>query len=508
MSTLIRVTLSAQSLKLQPGEKAELTLMVQNFSDIVDRYKLSVEGVEPTWVTLSRGELSLFPQDQDQVRLTLVPPAGSDARAGTYDLSVHVTSQENPSERTTTPLTLEVAPLTAFEVTLRPQMQSGLKQGVFTLHLSNAGNSDMAVGLAASDPEEGCIYTLNPVRTLLPAGQERLVQLTVRPKVPRAPEGGKVYAFTVTARPEELPQQTRQVQGQWQQLGPRRRSRWPVIAGILAGLAAIAVVALLLLRPYLAPLLFPTPTPTATPTPTPTLTPTPTALPTWTVPPTYTPLFTGTPLPTYTAPPTYTPFPGATPVATRTPTIFIPPIVSLKPILPPIPLPTLAVRYDLLAQAAAARWINDEGDVLSFGKADDERGFALYRENALLEDGNRYARALEMHPRWVDNGGIQGDFSTLPYLVGSGDELVVSAGFLSGATRTSGARFRVLLVPAEGRQVILYDAVDTYDGKLLTARLSLERYVKQRVTFLLQVQANGSSQQDWATWTVLRIERP
>jgi len=75
MSALIRAVLSSQAVQLHPGEHADLVLTVQNFSEIVDRYQITVEGVDPSWVNLSRSELSLFPKDQDQVRLTLQPRA-------------------------------------------------------------------------------------------------------------------------------------------------------------------------------------------------------------------------------------------------------------------------------------------------------------------------------------------------------------------------------------------------------------------------------------------------
>jgi len=177
MSALIRVVLSAASVELRPGEKTELTLSIQNFAEIVDRYKISVEGGEPSWFTLSRSELSLFPKDQDQVRLIVQLPAGAEARAGRYDVRIQVTSQENPAERTTVPLDLVVAGQTTLELALHPQQQSGISEGIFTLQVNNPGNRDLTIQLLATDPEEGCLYVFNPPQFVLPAGQARAAQL-------------------------------------------------------------------------------------------------------------------------------------------------------------------------------------------------------------------------------------------------------------------------------------------------------------------------------------------
>lgn len=250
MSALIRVTLSTQAVRLQPGEKAEITLTVQNLSEVVDRYQVVASGIDAFWVTFSRTELSLFPKDEDQLLMTLSVPEGVDARAGRYDVRVEVISQENTAERTAVSLILEVTAQTAFEVSLHPQRASGLKEGVFNVQLGNGGNTDLTVSLSATDPEEGCFYTFTRPQIVVPAGQERLVQLQVRPKQPVRKEP-KRYPFTIVARPEQDAQLTRQVQGEWEHLPQPKRALWPILLAALLGLAALVVAFIFLLLPLL-----------------------------------------------------------------------------------------------------------------------------------------------------------------------------------------------------------------------------------------------------------------
>jgi hypothetical protein len=506
MSALIRATLSAESVQLNPGEGAELTLTVQNLSEIVNRYSITASGVDPAWVRLSRNELSLFPKDEDAVRLVVTLPESSAARAGTYDLSIQVASAENVVERTTVHVRLEIAAAVVLEATIRPQVQSGLIEGVFTLQLSNQGNDDLNVQLSASDPEEGCLYTFQPPQAALPAGQERLVQLTVRPKIARPP-AAKTFGFTVTARPAEMPKLVRQVQGQWQQLVPKKRRIWPIVLAVLLGLVAVAAVLIVLLKPDLGALLRGArPTAEVTSLAKPTDVPAATPVPTTKIKPTTPAGSTATPLSSAT------PLPSSTPFATNVPTIgIVPPTLHIvHPVLtlPPVyVLPTASVTYNLLPLAEDARWINDQSTELTFGVEDSDAGFASYHSNATLEDGRTYDQVLVTHPRWVDNGAIQGDFSSLPYIVGAQDQLYVLFGLMSGASSSDGVRFKVFLRTQGGRTVGLVDAIETYDGRLSSQRVSLADWAGQTVTFLLQVYANGSSTQDWATWAAIRVER-
>lgn len=220
MSALIRVMLSKRALQVRPGERADFVVTIQNFSEIVDRYTVTVEGIDTAWVTVSRQEIALFPKDQDQVRITIHPPGGPEAHAEHYSCRVLVISEENPSERTTTDLDVEVAPLPALDIALRPQKQSGMTEGTFAVHAKNQGNVDLNVALQASDPEDGCSYTFTPSLLTLPAGQEGQAELKVQPKAPLVGDQPKAYPFTVSARPAEAPQMARQVQGTWEQAPP------------------------------------------------------------------------------------------------------------------------------------------------------------------------------------------------------------------------------------------------------------------------------------------------
>jgi hypothetical protein len=250
MSALIRVVLSAPSVEVQPGQRADLTLTVQNFGEIVDRYLITVEGIDPSWVTISRAEVALFPKEQDQIRITLHPPEGSDVRAGRRGIPIRVSSQENPAEETTVLLSLEIKAQTAVEVALRPQRQSGTREGTFEVLLRNQGNTDLTVQLEATDPAGACSYTFDSPLAVVSIGQQRVVRLRVEPKVPLGEEGARSYPFAVVAQPVEAPELSRQVQGTWEHVARRQLRTWPIVAAAVAGVLVVAAVLLVVFKPF------------------------------------------------------------------------------------------------------------------------------------------------------------------------------------------------------------------------------------------------------------------
>ena len=165
--------------------------------------------------------------------------------------------------------------------------------------------------------------------------------------------------------------------------------------------------------------------------------------------------------------------------------------------------------YDFVTHAPEAYWSSGAG-VLPFpGDPADDRGFALYVSNALLEDGSTWPKVLETHPQWVGNGYIMGAYpqQTVPTNV----QLTVRIGFLSGATGTDGARFEAYFDEYRGMNVAplrytIFSHVATLDGKLDLITKDLSYLAGKKGTFILYVNAGQSSGRDWAVWAEARIE--
>lgn len=58
-----------------------------------------------------------------------------------------------------------------------------------------------------------------------------------------------------------------------------------------------------------------------------------------------------------------------------------------------------------------------------------------------------------------------------------------------------------------GPNTWIAEITDVYDGTLRTIDVDLSPYVNKRADFILQVEANGPSNQDWATWVEAKMKR-
>jgi Thrombospondin type 3 repeat len=178
-------------------------------------------------------------------------------------------------------------------------------------------------------------------------------------------------------------------------------------------------------------------------------------------------------------------------------------LASLPPSPPGIQEAQSTTNYNFIDRAAQAAWRSGAGALPFPGKETDDRGFALLRQGAQMEDGVTYPLVLETHPQWVANGWISGSYAGIT--IGSGAELYVQAGFLNGAQASDGVTFLVNLLEPGRKSVALVNLPAAYDGRLNEATVSLAAYAQKTVTFELLVRAGQSSGQDWAAWASARI---
>lgn len=157
------------------------------------------------------------------------------------------------------------------------------------------------------------------------------------------------------------------------------------------------------------------------------------------------------------------------------------------------------VAYDFIEKAPTAYWWSTPGEQLPFpGALNDNRGFACYRTNIALNDGKTYTKVLETHPKWVDNGWISGKYSGV--YIPAGSKLKVKVGIISGGTAGK-VRLRVNKLGESS----LWSPVIAYGDGVKEAEIDLGAYANQTVDFVIGVDAEGSSAQDWAAWVEAKI---
>ena len=158
--------------------------------------------------------------------------------------------------------------------------------------------------------------------------------------------------------------------------------------------------------------------------------------------------------------------------------------------------------YDFVEQAPSAYWWTIIGSTLTPlpfpGALNDNRGFATYQNNIKLNDGNTYTRVLETHPQWVNNGWISGKYTGVT--VPPGAKLRIKVGLINGAS----AGDVIFNIGKLGDPATINTNV-FYAGGVKTLESDLSAYAGQTIGFVLNVNANGSSGQDWAAWAEAKI---
>jgi hypothetical protein len=163
--------------------------------------------------------------------------------------------------------------------------------------------------------------------------------------------------------------------------------------------------------------------------------------------------------------------------------------------------------YNFADHYCAAEWYNAVEVLPCPGTDTDIRGFVMRKDSPKWSSGSQEdEHAIETHPRWVDDGYIQGKFPGIN--IQSGDRFVADIGCLykSGGSACN-FRYQVTYRSDGGPVQLLIQGTKAYADSPSRLNVDLSSLAGHNVQFVLIVMANGSSQQDWAVWLMPSIRR-
>lgn len=241
MTDFAQVSVTPDQLTIVPAGQARSSIFIQNSSTVVDVFTIEVQGLDESWVELSVNSVSLFPGDSATSDLTLSVPKTSGAKAGTYPLTIKVSSRKDPSISMDVECALEVEPYYDVSAELNPQQLTGAG-GQFTASLTNSGNTEMEIGLNGTDPQAALHFTYSRQTPRLAPGETQEATITVTARQQPLRGFPKTYPFQIratgplnTARPLEL---------HGSLTVPPRLPRWAFPAAIACVVGLIAIIAL------------------------------------------------------------------------------------------------------------------------------------------------------------------------------------------------------------------------------------------------------------------------
>ena len=292
----VRAVISANSLQVQPGANAGVTVTIRNTGSVVDHFHVDVLGDAVPWATVSPVTLPLFPDAQGVVTIDFHPPRTSEVLAGSVPFGVRVASEVNPGDATVEEGTIEVAAFTGLHAEMVPEISRGRGSGRHEIACDNLGNAPLVLGFRATDPENTLRFDFRPRNPVGQPGTATIVRLRVRPRHRIWMGSPRTYRFQIIVQPKDGAPAT--INGSLVQM--------PVIPKALIGLvglvAAAGVAALVWIGPLHSgnqtapastPTSAPSATPSSTPTPSPSASPTPSPTPSPTDSPTPSPTDTG-----------------------------------------------------------------------------------------------------------------------------------------------------------------------------------------------------------------------
>lgn len=163
--------------------------------------------------------------------------------------------------------------------------------------------------------------------------------------------------------------------------------------------------------------------------------------------------------------------------------------------------------YNFADRYCDAEWYNAVEVLPCPGASNDNRGFVLRKDSPKWSDGGQEdEHAIETHPRWVDDGYIQGKFPAIN--IQSGDKFVADIGCLykSGGSACN-FKYQVTYRSDGGPITLLIQGTKVYAEGPSRLNVDLSSLAGHSVQFVLIVTANGTSQQDWAVWLMPSIRR-
>ena len=160
MSDRLGVSVTPTSLTVGAGDTAQATATIRNAGTSVDQFTIAVDGLDASWYALPVSSVALFPNDKDELKITLHPPKEG-IKGGTYPFRIKVTSQENAADFATVNMVLQVGTLPEVGVDIAPLSVTG-RRGHYHVMITNPGASDAVLNLRASSADRRVRLAVGP----------------------------------------------------------------------------------------------------------------------------------------------------------------------------------------------------------------------------------------------------------------------------------------------------------------------------------------------------------
>jgi hypothetical protein len=147
---------------IDAGQTLTLVFSISNGGETTADFEVSLEGLDPSWVTITPTTMRLKVNQRAGVIASITPPRSPASRAGPYHFAVTITSPNYPGRMSRRGATLVINPFYEFTISeLSPrQLNISWDRRTVTTSLAviNEGNSQARYRIEASDDDHACNF--------------------------------------------------------------------------------------------------------------------------------------------------------------------------------------------------------------------------------------------------------------------------------------------------------------------------------------------------------------
>jgi hypothetical protein len=176
----VQAWFSSDEVEIDPGSKVTLKLSVHNLGESTESYTIVPSGLTANWITVSRGNITLFAGSQDVVDVEVDPPMLPTTTAGPTVVGVRIIPNDEPDDTIVAETTLDVQPFDDRRIVALQPVLRARRRANYEFMVENHGNGLASCRLRLIDPTNRVDGTFDPPAVGVAPGGASLVRLKSR----------------------------------------------------------------------------------------------------------------------------------------------------------------------------------------------------------------------------------------------------------------------------------------------------------------------------------------
>jgi hypothetical protein len=191
--------LSSSAIVVSPGGEEVERLTIRNLGTATESYAVVPLGICAGWTLIDPPTLTLFPGEEQTLKVTLRPPRSPSVAAGDSVLALRIVPHGQPDDAATIEASLTVLSFAQRRLSVLQPVQRARRRATYDIVLENQGNAQASCRLVLADAAGHLIGRFDPPSIGVDPGQNATSQVRVTAKGLRWTGGTQTLPFTIEA---------------------------------------------------------------------------------------------------------------------------------------------------------------------------------------------------------------------------------------------------------------------------------------------------------------------